>query len=91
MSCIVTLHAVGNKHCRPLVRGNEPVRPANWSAKAWFVLPNGEKHTHSAEVKGETVRGLIPYMGALIDSLVADHGNEVASCGWTASTHGGKR
>jgi hypothetical protein len=29
-------------------------------------------------------------MGALIDSLIADHGNEVQSAGWTATAHGKK-
>jgi hypothetical protein len=54
-------------------------------------LPNGEKHTHSATARGETVSGLVAYMGALIDSLIADHGNQVSSAGWTATTHGRRK
>jgi hypothetical protein len=91
MSCIVTLYSVGARHSEPVVRGTEPRKPSLWNAKAWFVLPNGEKQTHSATVPGVTVPGLVAYMGALIDSLIADHGNQVASAGWTATTHGRKK
>lgn len=91
MSCIVTLYSIDNRVSRPVVRGTEPRCPSNWSARAWFVLPNGEKHTHSATARGETVTGLVAYMGALIDSLIADHGNQVSSAGWTATTHGRRK
>lgn len=91
MSCIVTLHSIDTGASKPIVRGTEPKRPADWQAKAWFILENGEKHTHSATIKGETVIGLVPYMGALIDSLIADHGNQVSKAGWTATTHGSRR
>jgi hypothetical protein len=91
MSCIVTLFSRDNRVSRPVVRGTEPRKPTDWQASAWFVLPNGEKHTHSATARGETVTGLVAYMGALIDSLIADHGNQVASAGWTATTHGRRK
>lgn len=91
MSCIVTLYSVDNRTSKPVVRGTEPRKPSKWNARAWFVLPNGEKQTHSATVPGVTVSGLVAYMGALIDSLIADHGNQVASAGWTATSHGKKK
>jgi hypothetical protein len=91
VSCIVTLYSVDNRDSKPVVRGTEPKKPSLWNAKAWFVLPTGEKQTHSATVPNETVPGLVAYMGALIDSLIADHGNQVASAGWTATTHGRKK
>lgn len=91
MSCIVTLYSIDNRVSRPVVRSTEPRRPSDWNASAWFVLPNGEKHTHSATARGETVSGLVAYMGALIDSLIADHGNQVSSAGWTATTHGRRK
>ncbi len=84
MSCIVTLHSIDGTDSKAVVRGTEPKRPSDWQAKAWFILENGEKHTHSATVKGETVIGLVPYMGALIDTLIEDHGNQVSACGWEA-------
>lgn len=90
MSCVVTLHAVGGKRCVPLVTGSRPKYPATWDVKAWFILPAGEKITHSARVPGQTVISLVPFMGALIDGLVAEHGNEVTGCGWQAMTHGRK-
>lgn len=91
MSCMVSCICIGNNNSRVLRRGTEPKKPSTWEASAWFVLPTGEKHTHTAKVPGQTVHSLVPYMGALIDSLIADHGNEVRSAGWTASSHGRKR
>lgn len=91
MSCIVTLYSIDNRASRPVVRGTEPRRPSDWNATAWFVLPSGEKHTHSATARGETVTGLVAYMSALIDSLIAEHGNQVSSAGWTATTHGRRK
>jgi len=90
VSCVVTLHAVGGKRAVPLVKGTQPRRPVSWDVRAWFILPSGEKITHSAKVPGQTAVSLVPFVGALIDSLVADHGNEVRSCGWQAMTHGRK-
>lgn len=90
MSCIVTYHH-GTGPAKVTRKGSEPRKPSTWNASAWFVLPNGEKHTHSARIPGQTVQSLVPYMGQLIDSLIADHGNDVASAGWTATTHGGRR
>ena len=84
MSCIVTLHSIDGTGSKPVVRGTEPRKPVDWAVKAWFILENGEKHTHSATAKLETIGGLAAYMGALIDSLIADHGNQVGSCGWQA-------
>lgn len=86
MSCVITYHLGG----RVTVRGGRPRKPSTWTAKAWFVMPSGEKYTHEATVPGQTVGSLVPFMGALIDSLIADHGRDVASCGWQAMTHGGK-
>lgn len=83
MSCIVTLHDIDGTRSRPVVRGTEPARAVDWAVKSWFVL-NGEKHTHSAIAKQETVIGLAAYMGALIDTLIEDHGNQVSACGWEA-------
>ena len=86
VSCVVTYS--GGKVIR---RGNEPRQPSNWRIAVWFVLPSGEKHTHSAMIQGETVLGLVPAVGQIIDGLIDDHGNQVTSAGWTATTHGGKR
>lgn len=90
MSCHISFTCIGNTNAKVVRRGNEPRKPATWNAQAWFVLPSGEKHVHSASVPGQTVLSLVPYMGALIDSLIADHGNQVRSAGWTASSHGRK-
>lgn len=90
MSCIVTCTCIDGSTGKVVRRGSEPRRPSAWSVKAWFVLANGEKHTHSTTVRNETVAGLVPIVGALIDSLVADVGNVVTSAGWTATTHGRK-
>ncbi len=84
MSCIVTLHSIDGTDSKAIVRGTEPKRPADWAVKAWFIKDSGEKHTHSAVARQETVTGLAAYMGALIDSLIADHGNQVSACGWEA-------
>lgn len=90
MSCLLHLASVA-PGCRVIRKGSEPRRPVTWEAKAWLVLPNGEKHTHSATVPGQTVYSLVPYMGALIDTLIADHGNAVRDAGWSAMTHGGRK
>lgn len=90
MSCIVTYHH-GTGPAKVTRKGSEPRKPSTWNASAWIVLPNGEKHTHSARFTGKTVQTLVPCMGAPIDSLIADLGNDVASAGWTATTHGGHR
>ncbi len=66
------------------VKGSRPKKPTRWNASAWFVLPDGTKHTHSATIHGQTATSLAPVMGALIDSLVADVGNTVTSAGWSA-------
>ena len=84
MSCIVTLHSIDGRGSKPVVRGTEPGRPVDWAVKAWFIKENGEKHTHSAVARQETVIGLAAYMGALIDTLIEDHGNQVSACGWEA-------
>jgi hypothetical protein len=91
VSCIVTLYNVGGRHSKPVVRGQEPAKPSRWKVKAWFVLATGEKHTHDTTAPAATIEGLAAYMGGLIDSLIADHGNEVSSAGWTATTHGVKK
>lgn len=91
MSCIVSLIIGAPGRDKVVRRGTEPRGPVTWRIAAWFVLASGEKHTHSATIQHETVTGLVPAMGQLIDSLVADHGNSVASAGWTATSHGTKR
>lgn len=91
MSCIVSITIADTGREKVVRRGTEPKGPADWRVSAWFILPNGEKHTHSALIQRETVRGLVPAVGQLIDSLVADNGNAVTSAGWTATTHGRKR
>ncbi len=90
MSCIVSFVSIGGNG-KVLRKGSEPRKPATWNASAWFVLESGEKFTHSATVPAQTVTGLVPFMGALIDSLIADHGNQVKSAGWTATSHGKKK
>ena len=90
MSCIVTLLSLGG-NSQVVRRGTEPRKPVTWNASAWFALESGEKYTHSATVHNQTVLGLVPFMGALIDSLVEDHGNEVVSAGWTATSHGKRK
>lgn len=90
MSCIVSFTSIGGNG-KVLRKGSEPRKPATWNASAWFVLESGEKFTHSATVPAQTVTGLVPFMGALIDSLIADHGNQVKSAGWTATSHGKKK
>jgi len=86
VSCVVQFY--GGKVIR---RGNEPRHAANWNVSVWFVLPSGEKYTHSAFVQHETVLGLVPAVGQIIDGLINDHGNQVTGAGWSATTHGGKR
>ena len=88
MTCLVTFASIGGNG-KVLRKGSEPRKPSTWNARAWFILATGEKHTHSATVPAQTVYGLVPFMGALIDSLIADHGNQVSSAGWTATSHGG--
>lgn len=90
MSCVVTMYSVGGRRGVPLVKGTQPKRPVSWDLRAWFVLSNGVKDAHSSRVPSQTALSLVPFVGALIDSLVADHGNEVTSFGWQAMTHGGK-
>ena len=87
MSCTVTCISVDGVTRQALARGNPPKKPSTWRAKAWLILPSGVKQTHSSTVRGETVHTLIPIVGALIDSLIADAGNQVTSAGWSASTH----
>ena len=86
MSCVVTF--TGGRVIR---RGSEPRHPATWRVAAWFVLSNGEKHTHSATIPGQTVLGLAPAIGQIIDGLIEDHDNQVTGAGWTATTHGGRK
>lgn len=90
MSCMISFSCVGDNKAKVVVRGTRPNKPSTWEASTWFVLPSGEKHTYTAKVTGQTVLSLVPYMGALIDSLIADHGNQVRSAGWSASSHGRK-
>ena len=91
MSCIVTVTIGTGKAERVIRRGTEPRHPATWKVAAWFVLATGEKITHSATIQGATVAGLVPAVGQLIDSLIADHGNQVTGAGWVASTHGKRK
>lgn len=77
----VTLLSFDGRGSKPVVRGTEPSRPVDWAVKAWFIVGH-EKHTHTAVAKQETVAGLAAYMGALIDTLIEDHGNQVSACGW---------
>lgn len=91
MSCLVTLLVSDTGAQRVVRKGTEPRKPTTWRVSVWFVLPNGEKHTHSARVPHTTVAGLVPAVGQIIDGLVADHGDVVASAGWTAAAHGGGR
>jgi hypothetical protein len=91
MSCIVSCICTNDTKGKVTRRGSAPAKPVSWEVRAWFVMPDGTKHTHSATVPGQTVLSLGPVMGAMIDSLVADHGNEVTSAGWTATSHGAKR
>lgn len=88
MACIVSLLCTNSSRGKVVRRGNPPTTPVTWKVKAWFVLPDGAKHTHSATVPQQTADSLVPVMLALIDGLVADHGNEIESAGWTATTHG---
>ena len=62
MSCIVTLHSIDGRGSKPVVRGTEPGRPVDWAVKAWFIQ-DGEKHTHSATAKQETVAGRAAIQG----------------------------
>ena len=87
MTCHIQYTATDSPHAHIIRKGSEPRKPSTWRAKAWFVLASGEKHTHSTTVQRQTVHSLIPIMGALIDSLIADVGAEVTSAGWEASTH----
>jgi hypothetical protein len=91
VSCIVQCTCVNGTDRDVVRRGTEPRKPTTWQVKAWLILGNGEKHTHLARIPNQTIRTLIPWMGDLIDSLIAEHGNVVTSAGWTASTHGSKR
>lgn len=87
MACIVTCTCIDGVSRNTLAKGTPPTKPTKWRVRAWLVLPSGVKQTHSAVVRGETVHTLIPIVGALIDSLIADCGNVVTSAGWSASTH----
>lgn len=91
MACIVTFHCVGGRDAKVVRKGSEPRNPCSWIVSAWFVLPSGEKITHSATIRNQTVHGLVPVMGALIDSISAEHGNQVTSAGWSAMMVHGKR
>lgn len=90
MSCIIQCHSINGAERHLIKRGNEPRKPQTWKVSAWLILEGGTKHTHSCTVPGQTVQSLIPVMGALIDSLIDEHGNVVERAGWTASTHGRK-
>ncbi|MBD1554263.1 hypothetical protein [Pseudomonas typographi] len=87
MSCLVSFQCTGPGG-KVVQRGTAPKKPSLWNAQVWFILPCGDKFTHSITVPGQTVRGMIPYMEALFDSLAADHGNQVRAAGWTATSHG---
>lgn len=91
MSCIVICICTNSTTGKVTRRGSAPGGPVTWDVMAWFVLPDGTKHTHSAKVPGQTVLSLAPVVGAMIDSLISDHGNQVASAGWTATTHGKRK
>jgi len=69
-------------------QGTEPKTTSDWKVYCWFVLPNGEKHTHSTTAKGQSSTTLIPWLSTLIDSLACDLGSQVVSAGWTCTTHG---
>lgn len=84
MSCLITYTETGSSTPRALVRGPRPSGATTWCISAWFVLPTGEKHTHSATVPDKTVETIVEWLGALIDTLIDEHGNQVTSAGWTA-------
>jgi hypothetical protein len=86
MSCLVSY--TSGPRSRVVCKGKPPVKPTNWKVIAWFTLPGGVKHTHSADANGIHIGDLGTCMGALIDSLIADHGNAVTGAGWSATTHG---
>ena len=90
MSCIVQCVCINGEDRNTVVRGGQPKRSMTWQAKAWLILAGGEKHTHSITVPRQTIQSLIPYMGALIDGLIAEHGNVVEQAGWSAAAHGRK-
>lgn len=88
MSCIVLCHIREGEQPTLIRRGAEPSGPTNWELKAWFVLESGEKHDHSTTIRNRHALELAPFVGVLVDSLIADLGQEVKSAGWTAMTHG---
>lgn len=88
MSCLITYTETGSSTPRALVRGSRPSGATTWCISAWVVLPTGEKHTHSATVPAQTVETIVPWMSALIDTLLAEHGNQVSGAGWTAISRG---
>lgn len=87
MTCTVQ-HTLGPNGGRTIARGSRPAKPCRWDVSTWFVLPSGEKHTHSLTLHHATLHDLVPAIGERIDDLIAEAGNEVASAGWTASGRG---
>lgn len=90
MACTVT-HLLGARGGSTKAVGPSPAGPARWNVSVWFVLANGEKHTHSITVGNTTLLNLAPVVGQVIDGLIAEHGDEVTGAGWTASTHGSRK
>jgi len=90
MSFLITYRLTGKKGAQVVTKGSKPNKPTDWRASAWFILPDGEKVTHSANIQNSTFMQTVEYMHALVDSLITDHGREVFEAGWMASTHGRK-
>lgn len=87
MTCTVH-HTAGPDGGHTVARGNRPRKPCRWEVSVFFVLPNGEKHTHAVTVPGATLRDLIPLMNLQFDALAAEHGQDVTGAGWVAHGRG---
>ena len=87
MTCTVH-HTVGANGGHTVAKGDRPRKPCRWEVSVFFVLPNGEKHTHAVTVPCATLRDMIPLMNLQFDELAAEHGQGVTGAGWIAHGRG---
>lgn len=89
MTCTVS-HYAGRDAA--VIKGTPSPRPSRWDVTVWFVLPSGEKETHSLVIPSATLWDLVPAIGARVDELITELGDDVRGAGWQAHGRGpGKR
>jgi hypothetical protein len=85
MTCTITHHLSTGKTIR---KGTPSPRPGRWDVSVWFLLPSGEKSTHSVTINGVTLTDLVPAVAERLDEMIAEMGNDVREAGWQAHGRG---